>query len=706
MRYRVEIDGLRGIAVLAVVLFHIDLSFLRGGFVGVDFFFVLSGYLITANVRDTILKKSFSFRSFYTRRIFRLFPALLVTVATTFLLATLTFTNHDLQRLAHSSSLSLLSLSNIGFWRESGYFDSKAVRKALLHTWSLAIEEHFFFFWPAALKLLLSTTSSKSNRLQCTFIFLLALSSLCASQTMVISGHASTAFFLGPFRAYEFMFGAILHWLPALSSQSWKTLLTVLGCFLQFGSLFFMHPGLRFPGLYATIPCLGTALVLHCSSATPIARKLSNPILLYIGRVSYSFYLTHWPIIVIYKYATSHEVLNSSDRIFLFSSSLLSAHILHRNVETRFYTRPHKKPILPKSKSQTPQSNGNLLRLSFVTLTLLCIFQHCQKTKGWQWRSTPRNYSAETITEVSKTLGEFDALVHDYHKSRRSRKFDEHGPLAGSTDSPASHMLLLGDSLAHQFLPLAHYYGKKYNISFHVWWYGACAPVISARTLYNRDDFGADTQSREDECVKRVQEWFADISRFNFTAVFIAARWLRFLEPSANIPNTAPIPPMYVMQHGDILTKPTIELTRSLLNSALNDAINRVKLANATAVIVSQAPMPGLNPIDCLSQPRLFKGRRSETQHAGCVRATRDQMLHQIIGSDTFLKRISAQSSARFLPVSSLICDNEKEDMHFCRVVWYNKVLYRNAEHLSDDGAMYIALRWEQRFKDLLGNVV
>lgn len=219
--YRSEIDGLRAIAVLGVLLFHFGVDRLGGGFAGVDVFFVISGFVITRLLRSELEAGTFSFATFYRRRIFRILPALLVTVALTTIAMFLFATPDRLTAYAPSALAAILSFSNIQFWNEAGYFDAGAETKPLLHTWSLGVEEQYYLIWPVLLVLLFGLRASAAARQRNILIGLglLSLASLGAAIALLPT-EASFVFYWMPFRIYEFAIGAALVFLPGVRSAT------------------------------------------------------------------------------------------------------------------------------------------------------------------------------------------------------------------------------------------------------------------------------------------------------------------------------------------------------------------------------------------------------------------------------------------------------------------------------------------------------
>ena len=332
-----EIDGLRAIAVLAVILFHLQVPGVSGGFAGVDVFFVISGYLITLGLQHELTQTgSLRLPRFYLRRARRLMPALYMTLVISSVCAVVWLSNHRLPEYGASQVAAALSLSNVHFFLGSGYFDSASDYKALLHTWSLGVEEQFYLLWPALLWLIWRGREKRAWRHIATGSLFVA--SLLASATQQRNEPAAT-FFLVPFRFHEFMLGAALalgsrHDTPPTKNRADIGLLCGLGLI---GYAIAKFDGQTpFPGIHALIPCLGAVLMLWAAPNSRLAWLLKNPLSTYLGRTSYSTYLMHWPLIVFFRVAGGREHLRPRDQAILFIVTLVLGDLLHRFIENRY----------------------------------------------------------------------------------------------------------------------------------------------------------------------------------------------------------------------------------------------------------------------------------------------------------------------------------------------------------------------------------
>src|SRR6478735_233977 len=292
-KYRPDIDGLRAFAVLSVVLYHAFPQTVRGGFVGVDVFFVISGFLISKILFAEIAEHRFLFMSFYGRRIRRIFPALAVCLAAVLAYGFVSLTPDELAQLGKHVFFGAGFLSNIVLWSESGYFDGAATYKPLLHLWSLGIEEQFYILWPALLWVVFRM-KAKVGRL----LAVLFLASFAINVALTITD-VSAAFYLPVSRMWELLAGAALAWrrqiVLSLIVRSW---ISVAGLAALVTSAVFFTAEMRFPGWLALLPVAGaTAVILAGPEAAVNRIVFSNRAAVFVGLISYPLYLWHWPLI-------------------------------------------------------------------------------------------------------------------------------------------------------------------------------------------------------------------------------------------------------------------------------------------------------------------------------------------------------------------------------------------------------------------------
>lgn len=333
-KYRPDIDGLRAIAVMPVIFYHYSLGF-PGGYVGVDVFYVISGYLITKIIYDLTLQHRFSFVDFYDRRIRRLFPALFTMLAAVTIWASVEMIWFDLRDYGRSLFAATIYISNFYFYFTTGYFVQAAATKPLLHTWSLAVEEQFYIVAPFVLFAIVRFTN---KRLHVPVLLALSLLSfiVCIELTRT---DTPAAFYLLPPRAWELgLGGALAIGAPAIFRRRWcAELLSLAGFGLILFAIFEFSDATPFPGWRAAIPTLGTAAILGTGgSGAFLERLLSTRPFTFVGKISYSLYLWHWPVIVAFTYAATASL---SKELAAIALTFVLAVVSWRFVELPFRKR-------------------------------------------------------------------------------------------------------------------------------------------------------------------------------------------------------------------------------------------------------------------------------------------------------------------------------------------------------------------------------
>ena len=322
-KYRPDIDGLRAIAVFSVVMFHAFPEILPGGFIGVDIFFVISGFLISTIIFENIANHSFSFIDFYCRRIRRIFPALIVVIAASFAFAWFVLLPAEFKQLGKHMVGGAGFFSNLLLWSESGYFDKSAEAKPLLHLWSLGIEEQFYIVWPL---MLWTAWKKKLNWLNLTII--VATLSFLFNLSLVRMDQAAT--FYSPFtRFWELLSGALLALLAChrapfksilLANAAALSGLTVVVC-----AMFLIDKAKSFPGIWGLLPVLGASLIIVAGSAAWVNRVvLSQRVLIWLGLISYPLYLWHWPLLSFARIVEGQTVSIKSRLVVVLISTMLA----------------------------------------------------------------------------------------------------------------------------------------------------------------------------------------------------------------------------------------------------------------------------------------------------------------------------------------------------------------------------------------------
>lgn len=320
IKYRPEIDGLRAIAVISVIIYHLNENWLSGGFLGVDIFFVISGFLITGIIITEIQQNSFSLKQFYTRRIKRIYPAFITVMALVSFIASAIFIYNDFNKLRKTIELAIAFLSNFYLGLTQGYFDLSANENPVLHIWSLAVEEQYYLIFP----LILILAYKKFREIKALFIITLILFFILLATSFIPANfykevlHQPNIYYLSNLRFPELLVGSLLAIYHNLSnkvqlSKQVNNILAILSTLLLFSCLFLMNNNIAYiPGITLILPCIFTALIIHTTSQNNIVKLcLSNKAIVFIGKISYSLYLYHWIFIALAYYITGEKQINN-----------------------------------------------------------------------------------------------------------------------------------------------------------------------------------------------------------------------------------------------------------------------------------------------------------------------------------------------------------------------------------------------------------
>jgi len=338
--YRADIDGLRAVAVLSVIGFHAFPNLLPGGFIGVDIFFVISGYLISGIIFKEVDKGRFSFVDFYSRRIRRIFPALALVLGIGLLFGSMVLFPKAAAELGLHTAAGALFVSNLLLWTESGYFDGEAALKPLLHLWSLGIEEQYYMLWPIAIAF-----CHRWTRLRLGMLITLALASF-ALNLALLGPHPVSAFYLPFTRFWELLVGAGLAYatlygrgMRSAVDARLRQAMAWAGALLLAIGLVSLRPDQPFPGWRALLPTVGAALLIAGGPAAwPNRHVLSLRLATFVGAISYPLYLWHWPLLVFPRLLGDHT--SRSERIAAVLASMLLAWLTYRFVESPIRSRP------------------------------------------------------------------------------------------------------------------------------------------------------------------------------------------------------------------------------------------------------------------------------------------------------------------------------------------------------------------------------
>jgi len=457
--YRADIDGLRALAILSVVLFHLGVPGFAGGYVGVDIFFVISGYLITSIILKEMLEHRFSFISFYERRIRRLFPALFLMLCASTIIAALILLPDDMREYSKSLVAATTFSANFLFWRQVGYFNHEAAEKPLLHTWSLSVEEQFYIVFPLLLFLLLRYMPGRKIQISCVLFFLSFAAIFLPGRVI----HPSSIFYLPTFRAWELLLGCLLAFqlLPSRITHTQRQFISVIGICLIFiacsgiASIHFLHYQA------AIFACLGTALIIysgHGSQKLFINRTLAWRPVVFIGLISYSLYLWHWPIIGFTKYYLIRD-LEPLDKVMILIAAIALA-----TASWHFVERPFR------------GNNALFARSSlFISAAFIMFVFISFGVAGYLTHGLPQRLPADIVAKIDPTVKH--PVIFRQGGNRRPRVIYT----VGNAKHAPPDFLVWGDSHAEALLDMVDQVALRNSRSGYLVAYSACRPLLGVR---------------------------------------------------------------------------------------------------------------------------------------------------------------------------------------------------------------------------------
>ena len=456
-RYRPDIDGLRSVPILLVLVFHFDLFDLgKAGFLGVDVFFVISGYLISGLIWRGLESGTFSLGTFYLRRFRRLAPALLVTQAAVMVVALIMFMPHELISVAKENLATSLYTSNFYYWRNVNYFGLQVSDSILLHTWSLAVEEQFYIVFP----ILLLVVHRLARRHFFAVLVALTIASFLANLALVGIKPWAT-FYLLPTRAWELGIGALtLFAEPLFSRTRLLRLAAAMGgpLLVGLGVILFTHDTV-FPGTFALLPTLGTALMILAGSGdgSPLSRMFATALPVAIGQVSYSLYLVHWPLRTIgQKLLVNYGLV---ERWSLFALSFVIAVLIYRTIENPVRTG---KAIVTPRRFVVVVASGVAIMLAVSVSALV--------SHGWPQRFDAR---AVTLAAADADLNPQELSWENENKAASAANYRAVGETA-----QAPRWLIIGDSHAMALSGAVDQWLNRRHQSGRIGFRHGCLPIL------------------------------------------------------------------------------------------------------------------------------------------------------------------------------------------------------------------------------------
>jgi peptidoglycan/LPS O-acetylase OafA/YrhL len=649
LNYRRDIDGLRAVAVAAIVIHHAFPSLLPGGFVGVDVFFVISGYLITRLIAEARDAGTFSWGGFYLRRARRIIPAYVLAVLATAALAAWIEMPRLLAQTGAATAASGLFLTNVLFAQTQGYFAPGAQQNPLLHLWSLAVEEQFYLVWPALIALL-SLKRLKSIRAGLALVLLVG--SLVLAQALVGRGQSVWAFFGLPMRAWEFLAGGVLalDLVRTPRDRNTANLAGILGGLMIVGSLILLNDASAFPGLSAVPACLGAALLIWSGSgAMPGLAALRLAPVVGLGRISYSLYLWHWPLLVLAA-DVAQQPLGNFQRLGLVALSLVLATLSWRFVEQSFRRGSVERPWRRLGLMLPPL-------LAPIAVGALLFFTH-----GLPDRLSPAAKALAGLEETDVN----PARKACFERARTARP--EVCRFGAAPGAEGDDVLVWGDSHADAVTPGVVDWAKARGWSVREVARGGCPPLVgvSVRTMYR---FKLECEAAADQALVRIT---ADR---RLKLVVLAARWPLYRDAR----------PFYDVNSPRVTM--TVDGKRTGLAAPLGRTLAAIarRRPDVRVLIVGPIPELTLGAPECLGQVAQLGGRPE-----ACASVDADLPLSRAgPAEDAIRAAIQDRPGAAAVFPSETLCHGGR-----CVAMLDGRPIYFDDDHLSASGARRLAPAW------------
>ena len=642
--YRPDVDGLRALAVLPVILFHAGFS-CPGGFIGVDVFFVISGYLITQIIERELKAHRFSVLVFYQRRVRRIFPALFVMLAATTLVGYRFLPPAELKALGESLVAASAFSSNVLFTLWSGYFAPISEFTPLLHTWTLSLEEQFYVGWPLILAAL-SLPAARKWKIPAAFGVLVGTLLLSAHW---VRSHPNVAFYLLPSRAWELALGALLSFAPisramARLPRALASAASLAGIGLLTIAVATFSRATPFPGFAALLPCMGAALVIAGGEGGPSlgGRFLSLRPLVGVGIISYSLYLWHWPILV-FGHLLANRKLEVLERgglvILVFIVSWLS---------WRFVESPFRKAHVDRAKAKSWVIGGLATSSVFVAAGAILYLGNGLPARG---------------PEVGDFEREAEALKKSPCLVRGASLPGVEGCLLGAQATTSRYEVVLwGDSHAAHLGPAFEEIGQRLGVTTRQITKAGCSPIPGVRFL-PFDESRAECPAFNDAALRTV---LADQA---VRVVVLAARWDVFVGGNILLTTDG--------------TQPSPVASRQRLVSSLRKLVTELVASGRKVILVGQVPLPPPELIICTTRAR-FRGLDEGACAVGPAPA-HQQTEHAV---NQALAEVAAhlESEMQIVKPYADLCGQQG-----CVVRAGGQMLYTDESHLSSSGTRLLA---------------
>jgi peptidoglycan/LPS O-acetylase OafA/YrhL len=652
---------------MGVVAYHAFPQLVPGGFAGVDVFFVISGYLLSGIIQRELEDGSFSLSRFYLRRARRILPVFIVVATTTLLLGCLLLTPMELRSLGKHAVAAGLSVANVVLWLEAGYFANASEFKPLLHTWSLAVEEQFYLLWPLVLMALL-----KLPRWRLPVLGVLASLSLFVA-CLGVSRWPESTFFLLHTRAWELMLGALVALKGPIVEQGrpFRGVLSICGAAAILYAFFGLNSESAYPGANALLPCGGAVALIACGPKSFVSAHggLSAALMVFVGRISYSLYLWHWPLLALARISLSTAELEPGLAAALVVAAFGLAVASWRYIETPFR----------RQSIDAPTALPGLAGYGGALLGLLLMAGTVYASGGFPSRVDAVVKAAEAAEQDrNPRRGDCAIRLASYLDGREYIRAPR---CIADTSNSKGMFVVWGDSHADAIAPGLRRVAASEGWSSFEATASACPPLPGVSVVRQSGEEAAGCP----EFNSRVLEHLLDSP--DVRQVALVARWAIYSEASRPAgEGRRAIPFLRIGADGELGR----ELSRQILKESLEKTIKALRAAGKAVVLVGSVPEVGLDVPGCLAHSGMAMRFRED-----CSADARTVRVRQKFSAELVF---SQSKHVCLLQPLEVFCGNER-----CVAEIANAPLYVDSNHLSATGADFLAVRG--RFADCLNRV-
>ena len=648
--YRADIDGLRAIAVLLVIFNHIGLSFFSGGYIGVDVFFVISGYLITIILTHDIQSKRFSIARFYKKRVVRLAPAYFTVLSVVSIIAWQVMLPGELTEYFDSVMYATLLMANIYMRNEVGdYFSQDAEGIPLLHLWSLGVEEQFYIFWP----LLLLLFAGKVPRKYMWAVVTAFIVALLLYAQHKLTQNAAKAYYSMPVRAFELLIGALIGFLPQLKlpkkllqSLIWGSLVVL------FATAVYFDKQTPFPGAMALIPCLATALIIYLGQSSPSSNiLLSNRFSTWVGRISYPLYLWHWPIIVLF--GIYMRPLNAENQVVIVLLSILLAFLTYQLIE-----KPSKRFVMA--------ANYKVIVIGFLVpaLSFIAIAKIINLNEGFPDRFPQSVYSKQ------------EAMLSYAHMIRnKCMDIDDPKALPDQDDCVLGKskadidFLLIGDSHANGYTSMLDVWAKDANLRGY--------DITQSSTFYlpgvQRSEENFNRWKKLDKFAFRNEAITAHLAKTHYPTIILAGSYVPYFGDEVKLE--------------DGIHHSNAEIFKTGFMKALEIAYQ----SSDQVILLNDVPRLDQDrvPADCNLRNEILH------THAPCTVSRKNYEAQLLQFNRIVVEAKQKYPDLKIIDPTRVICNQQA-----CKIMINDVPLYRNKDsnHINDQGSRQLGIEYLKRF--------